>query len=147
MYLYRAIDSQGNSLDFHLSPTRDALAAECFFRKVLGATHTTEPWVINVDKNAVYPCAFATLKQEQTLPTSCQLRQVRYLNNRLEQDHRFIKRRMHCGLGFFSFASAAQTLAGYESMNMIRKGQVKGAAKRDIRFQVRFIHQLSGINA
>lgn len=147
VYLYRAVDSNGNSLEFRLSPTRDSDAAEAFFRKLLGAPHTVAPRVINVDKNAAYPKAFAILKDDQTLPAGCQLRQVKYLNNRIEQDHRFIKRRTRPGLGFFSFASAAQTLAGYEGMNMIRKGQVKGVEKGDMLAQVRFIQQLFEIVA
>ena len=147
VYLYRAVDSNGNSLEFRLTPTRDAGAAEAFFRKLLEAPHTVAPRVINVDKNAAYPKAFAALKDDETLPEGCQLRQVKYLNNLIEQDHRFIKRRTRPGLGFFSFASAAQTLAGYEGMNMLRKGQVKGIEKGDIRAQVRFIHQLFEIAA
>ena len=128
-------------------PAPLASAAEAFFRKLLGVPHTVAPRVINVDKNAAYPKAFATLKDDETLPAGCQLRQVKYLNNRIEQDHRFIKKRTRPGLGFFSFESAAQTLAGYEGMNMIRKGQVQGVEKGDIRAQVRFIQQLFEIVA
>ena len=147
VYLYRAVDSRGNSLDFRLSTTRDAAAAEAFFRKLLGSPHTVMPRVINVDKNAAYPKAFTTLKDDETLPEGCHLRQVKYLNNRIEQDHRFIKRRTRPGLGFFSFESAAQTLAGYEGINMIRKGQVPGVEKGDMLAQVRFIQQLFEIVA
>ncbi len=87
MYLYRAVDSQGNTLDFHLSPTRDAQAAKRFFSKVLGASHTITPRVITVDKNAAYPKALRELKQEEIIPEGCQLRQSKYLNNLVEQDH------------------------------------------------------------
>ena len=105
------------------------------------------PRVINVDKNAAYPKAVETLKTNQQLPPDCELRQVKYLNNRIEQDHRFIKRRTRPGLGFFSFETARCTLAGYETMHMIRKGQVKGAKKGDILAQVHLINRLFGIAA
>jgi transposase, IS6 family len=77
-------------LDFWFSSTRDAHAARLFFLKTLAASHTSEPRVINVDKNAAYPKAFAELKAEGHLPQGCELRQVKYLNNLVEQDHRFI---------------------------------------------------------
>jgi transposase, IS6 family len=96
-YLYRAVDSTGATLDFMLSATRDAEAAECFFRKVLAAHHTTSPRVITVDKNPAYPPAFAVLQQESALPEICLLRQCRYLNNVVEQDHRLVKRRVNPG--------------------------------------------------
>jgi hypothetical protein len=76
-----------------------------------------------------------------------ELRQVKYLNNLIEQDHRFIKRRTRPGLGFFAFDTAQRTLSGYETMNMIRKGQAKGADKGDILAQVRFIDSLFGLAA
>jgi len=122
-YLYRAVDSAGNTLEFVLSPTRDAQAAEYFFRKALGGAHTVLPRVINVDQNAAYPPAFADLQQDGTLPESCQLRPIKYLNNRIEQDHRFIKRSVRPGLGFGSFHTAWLTLRGYEAMNQLRKGR------------------------
>jgi transposase, IS6 family len=98
MYLYRAGDSQGNTLEFLLSATRDAQAAKGFFAKTLAAPHTTTPRVITVDKNAAYPKAFNELKAERAIPEGCELRQVKYLNNIVEQDHRFIKRRVKPGL-------------------------------------------------
>ena len=67
-YLYRAVDSQGNTLDFMLSAKRDARAAERFFRKVLKAEHNQVPRVINVDKNAAYPPAIDSLTKDKTLP-------------------------------------------------------------------------------
>jgi len=108
--LYRAVDSCGNTLDFFFSPTRDATAAKAFLLKTLAASHTSEPRVINVDKNAAYPKAFKELKAAGHLPESCELRQVKYLNNLVEQDHRFIKRLTKPGMGFFSFETAWRTL-------------------------------------
>ena len=147
MYLYRAVDSQGKTLEFLLSPTRDAEAAKRFFSKTLGTSHTITPRVITVDKNAAYPKAFKELKEEGTLPDSCELRPVKYLNNIVEQDHRFIKRLVKAGLGFFSFETAWSTLQGYEIMNMVRKGQMRGAEKGDIRGQVAFIACLFAVAA
>src|SRR5438034_6412664 len=75
MYLYRAVDSQGNTLEFLLSPRRDAEAAKHFFAKSLAAPHISTPRVITVDKNAAYPKAFNSLKAEKVLSDSCELRQ------------------------------------------------------------------------
>ncbi len=134
----RAVDWEGNTLDFLLTAKRDATAAQRFFRKALAATHTQTPRVINVDKNAAYPKAEETLKAEDLLPETTELRQNKYLNNIVEQDHRFIKRLTLAGMGFRSFNTARRTLRGYEAMNMIRKGQVQGVAKGNIRAQVEY---------
>ncbi len=147
MYLYRAVDSQGNTLDFLLSSTRDGDVAKRFFVKTLAASHITEPRVINVDKNAAYPKAFHELKAERCLPESCELRQVKYLNNLVEQDHRFIKRLTKPGMGFFSFETAWRTLQGFEVMNMIRKGQLQGVDKGDVRSQIALVATLFGVAA
>ncbi|GHO63821.1 IS6 family transposase [Ktedonobacter sp. SOSP1-52] len=145
IYLYRAVDSQGNTLDFVLSPTRDGKAAKCFFLKTLVASHTSEPRVINVDKNAAYPKAVADLKAARVLPEHVELRQVKYLNNLIEQDHRFIKRLTKPGMVFFSFETAWRTLQGFEMMNMLRKGQVQGVAKGDVGGQVALVATLFGV--
>jgi IS6 family transposase len=147
LYLYRAVDSDGNTLEFMLSEQRDARAAKRFFCKALNAKHTVAPRVINVDKNAAYPKAMRLLKQRRQLPKACRLRQVKYLNNLVEQDHRAIKRVVKPGLGFGSFVTADRTLAGYEAMHMLRKGQVHGAPRGDIQSQVRFIENAFGIAA
>lgn len=146
-YLYRAVDSTGATLDFTLSASRDAHAAEQFFRKVLDARHTTPPRVITVDKNAAYPLAFDALQHDSTLPETCLLRQCKYLNNIVEQDHRFIKRRVNPGLGFGTFSTAQQTIQGYEAMHMLRKGQFEGIAKGDVLAQNRLINQMFGLAA
>jgi transposase, IS6 family len=146
-YLYRAVDSTGATLDFMLSASRDAAAAERLFRKVLDAGHTTLPRVITVDQHAAYPLAFDALQHDGTLPASCQLRQCKYLNNVMEQDHRFIKRRVNPGLGFGAYATAQRTIQGYEVMHMLRKGQLEGVAKGDVLAQNRVINQLFGVAA
>jgi transposase-like protein len=145
-YLYRAVDSEGNTLDFMLSAKRDGKAATRFLRKVLNAQHTQAPRVVNVDKNAAYPVAMDALKEEELLAQETELRQNKYLNNIIEQDHRHIKRIVRPMMGFKSFNSARRTLSGIEAMNMIRKGQVKGVEQGDSVSQVRFIESIFGIS-
>lgn len=145
--LSRAVDSRGNTLEFFLSATRDGEAAKHFFLKTLLASHTSEPRVINVDKNAAYPRAFTELKAEGYISESCGLRQVKYLNNLVEHDPRLIKRRVKPGLGFFSFETAWRTLQGSEVMNIIRKGQLQGVAKGDVLGQVAVVSKVFGLAA
>jgi transposase, IS6 family len=147
VYLYRAVDSQGQTLDFFFSPTRDAQAAKQFLLKALTASHSSKPRVINVDKNAASPKAFNELKTEGHLPEHVKLRQVNYLNNLIEQDHRFIKRLTKPGMGFFSLETAWRTLQGYEIMNCMRKGQLQGVNKGDVRGQIVLIAKLFGVSA
>ena len=146
-YLYRAVDSEGNTLDFMLSAKRNAKAAKRFLKKALNAPHTIEPRVITVDKNAAYPPAIDELKKDEALPKTTETRQVKYLNNIVEQDHRFIKRRVKPGLGFGSFNTARCTLKGYEAMNMMRKGQINGVEKGDVIGQISFINEIFGVAA
>jgi IS6 family transposase len=120
---------------------------ERFFRQALRASHTVPPRVITVDKNAAYPLAFEALQQDGTFPETCLLRQCKYLNNVVEQDHRFVKRRVNPGLGFGAFVTAQRTIQGYEAMHRLRKGQLKGIAKRDVLAQNRVINQLFGLAA
>jgi IS6 family transposase len=80
MYLYRAVDSAANTLEFLLGQTRDTQAAKRFLARALGASHTTTPRVIKVDRNPAYPKAMDELKTEGQLPQRCQLRAVKYLN-------------------------------------------------------------------
>ena len=144
-YLYRAVDSNGNTLDFMLSAKRDHKAAKRFLKKVLKARHNKQPRVINVDKNAAYPIAFKELKQEGLLSHECELRQKKYLNNIIEQDHRFPKKLAKYKSYFQYFHTAWRTLRGYEIMNTIRKGQIQNIAKGDILGPRDFIHSLFGI--
>ncbi len=148
-YLYRAVDSEGNTLDFMLSVKRDSKAAARFFRKVLKGQHTQTPRVITVDKNAAYPVAMEALKVDETIEKETELRQSKYLNNVIEQDHRHIKRIVKPMMGFKTFNSARRTLSGIEAMNMIRKGQVKGIDQgfTSIVSQVKFIEALFGVVA
>ena len=120
-------------------------SAKCFFAKALAAPHTSTPRVMTVDKNAAYPKAFKELKAEGIMPDPCELRLRKYLNNLIEQDHRFLKRLVKLGMGFFSFESAWRTLQGYEAMNMRRSGQIHGIEKGDSMKQVAFIASPFGV--
>ena len=146
-YLYRAVDSRGQTIDFRLSAKRDAAAAKRFFRKALGQPHTGNPRTITVDKNAAYPAAVTAMKREGELWRFSRLRTVKYLNNIVEQDHRRIKRLVRPGLGFRSLPTARRTLAGYEGMAMIRKGQVRNIGGSNMRAQAAFVAGLFGIAA
>jgi transposase-like protein len=147
MYLYRAVDSRGQTIDFLLSAKRDAEAAKRFFRKALKQPHTVNPRTITVDKNPAYPCAAAEMKADGELWRFSRLRQCKYLNNIVEQDHRRLKRLVRPGLGFGSFHTARRTLAGYETIAMMRKGQVRGVGGRNMRTQATFVAKLFQVAA
>lgn len=89
----------------------------------------------------------AELKEKKELADSVELQQNKYLNNRVEQDHIFIKRLVKPGMGFGSFNTARRTIKGYEIMNMIRKGQFKKVEKRAVKERVKFMHQIFGVAA
>lgn len=146
-YLYRAVDSTGDTIDFLLSPQRDALAAKLFLQLALRSGAQSRPRVITVDGHQAYPHAITELKRDGELGRRCRYRRCRYLNNVVEQDHRFIKKRIAASLGFRSVEGALNTIDGYEAMHMIRKGQVRWLPKGDVLGQRAFIHSLFGIAA
>ncbi len=146
-YLYRAVDSAGNTLDFLFTAKRDGKAAKRFLRKVLQREHIQTPRVINTDKNGSYVKAIAELKESGELPKSCEHRTVKYLQNIVEQDHRFVRLRVKASQHFRDFWSAQRTLRGYETINMIRKGQINGVCRGNVVAQKNFVHQLFGIAA
>lgn len=146
-YLYRAVDSSGNTIEFMLSAKRDVSAAKRFFKKMMRADHRRLPFTISVDKNAAYPEAFSTSQQERVLPHDCRLRRVKYLNNIIEQDHRFIKKRVRACLGYRSFDTAERTIQGVEALNMMRKGQVKRLDRSGAMGQAKFVASLFQIAA
>jgi putative transposase len=117
-YLYRAVDKQGKTIDFLLTAKRDASAARRFFDKAM--RYSEIPGTVTMDKSGANKAALDQLKMEQDIPIA--IRQVKYLNNIVEQDHRAIKRVTRPMLGFKSFRAAQAILAGIELMHMIRKG-------------------------
>jgi IS6 family transposase len=146
-YLYRAIDSMGNTIEFMLSAKRDVLAAKRFFKKMMRADHRRLPFTIGTDKHASYPEAFAASVKEKTLPPDCKLRRVKYFNNVIEQDHRAIRRRWRAMQCFRSFLTAERTIEGVETMHMIRRGQVKRLDRHDAVGQVKFVESLFHVAA
>jgi putative transposase len=119
-YLYRAVDKAGATVDFLLTAKRDRKAALRFLRKAIKWNGTPEK--ITIDKSGANTAAIESHNAETE--ASIEIRQIKYLNNIVEQDHRAIKRLVRPMLGFKSFRSAAVTLAGIELMHMIRKGQL-----------------------
>lgn len=87
----------------------------------MAASHICKPRIITVDKNSAYPVAIQELKEEKRMPEGIQIRQVKYLNNIVEQDHRFIKKRVRSMLGFKSHETAISILSGVETMHMMKK--------------------------
>ena len=143
-YLFRAVDKEGQTIEFMLSAKRDVSAAKRFFKKMVNAEHGRLPFSISVDKNAAYPEAFGTSQVERIVPPDCKLRRVKYLNNVIEQDHRFIKKKVRASQCFKRFHAAERTLEGIEAVNMIRKGQVKRLAGSDSQGQAKFVASLFG---
>ena len=120
-YLYRAVDKAGATVDFLLTAKRDRKAALRFLRKAMSWNGTPEK--ITIDKSGANTAAIERHNPENG--AGIEIRQIKYLNNIVEQDHRAIKRLIRLMLGFKSFRSAAVTLAGIELMHMIRKGQLQ----------------------
>jgi putative transposase len=120
MYLYRAVDKEGKTVDFLLTRRRSKLAAHKFLLKAI--SNNGCPKVINIDKSGANKEAIRTYNNRSL--KKIRIRQCKYLNNRVEGDHRFIKWRIQNMLGFKSFESASRTLIGIEIVRMIKKGQV-----------------------
>jgi DDE domain len=105
----------------------------------MGQVHTVNPRTITVDKNPAYPRAVTDMKTAGEICRFSRLRQVKFLNNIVEQDHRRIKRLVRPGLGFGNLRTARRTLAGFEAMATIRNGQVRNIGGQDIEAQTAFI--------
>ena len=146
-YLYRALDKEGNTIEFMLAANRDIAAVKRFFKKMMRADHRRLPFSISVDKHASYPDAFTTSQKEKVLPKDCTLRRTKYLTNIVEQDHRFIRRRWRAMQCFRSFHTAERTIEGVEALHMMGKGQVKRLNRNDVMGEVKFVESLFGIAA
>ena len=124
-YLYRAFDSCGNTIEFLLRKYRDAVAAKAFFRKAF--KNNGIPGLVTIDKSGSNNCALNDFNENLPDEQKIGIRQNKYLNNLIEQDHRFIKKRTKPMLGFESFLSSKITIAGIENIRIIQKGQIIGA--------------------
>jgi len=147
VYLYRAVDKTGRTIDFYLSPTRNAKAAKRFLGKALhGLKDWEKPVKINTDKAAAYGVAISELKSEGKCLEDMEHRQVKYLNNVVEADHGKLKRLIKPTLGFKSMKTAYATLKGFEVMHALKKGQAKIWQYQDgIIGEVRLIERNFGI--
>ena len=126
-YLYRAVDKQGNTVDFLLTKRRMKGSAQKFLNKAIG--NNGKPRLINIDKSGANTQAIRIVNQYSLTFKKIRIRRVKYLNNIVEQDHRTIKRRIAITTGFKEFESAQRTLAGIEIINIIRKDQLTNPKK------------------
>ena len=126
MYLYRAVDKAGETIDFLLTKYRDKKAAKRFLKKMI--KRNGKPGLINIDKSGANKAAIKNYNKENN--TRIKIRQCKYLNNVVEQDHRFVKRKMHQSMGFENHRTASKTIAGIELWRMLKKGQRKWSGRQ-----------------
>jgi len=122
MYLYRAVDKFGNTVDFLLNRRRQKMSAQKFFNKAIG--NNGKPRIVNIDKSGSNNSAILTVNKRSLSTKKIKIRKVKYLNNIIEQDHRRIKRRIRIMTGFKEFESAQRTLSGIEVVSIIKKDQI-----------------------
>jgi IS6 family transposase len=148
-YLYRALDKDGNTIDFYLSPTRNAKAAKRFLGKALnGLKDWEKPTVINTDKAPTYGIAISELKTEGKCPENTVHRQVKYLNNVVEADHSELKQLIRPVRGFKTLKTAYATIRGFEVMRALHKGQAAlFNLTRDICGEARIVERAFGIGS
>ena len=133
-YLYRAVDKEGATIDFLLRAKRDTVAARRFFEKAM--RQNGDPEKVTMDKSGANKAAMDAINKEREVPI--EVRQIKYLNNIVEQDHRAVKRITKPMLGFKSFWAAKAVLTGIELMHMIRKGQLSAEKGKDLSFAKQF---------
>jgi putative transposase len=133
-YLYRAVDKYGQTIDFLLTEHRDEAAAVRFLKKAIRRHGVPEK--ITIDGSAANKAAIEHYNAAHG--TTITIRQIKYLNNMVEQDHRSVKRVTNPMLGFKSFAAAQSTLIGIELMHMLRKGQLTEGREQGLRAAEQF---------
>jgi transposase, IS6 family len=129
-YLYRALDSTGQTVDFLLTAKRDAAAAKRFLHKAIEASGNAMPRVMNVDKSPAYPAAVEALKAEGSLPRRVVLRHCKYLNNVIEQDHWTVKKRVWLAKGYGSVSERVADTAGNRNGEHDQEGSSEMAGQR-----------------
>ena len=146
-YLYRALDKEGNTIDFYLSPTRNAKAAKRFLGKALNDLKDWEqPDIINTDKAPTYGIAISELKAEDKCSENTVYRPVKYLNNVVEADYGKLKQLIRPVRGFKTLKTAYATIRGFELMRALRKGQAAiFNVTQDIHGEARLVERAFGI--
>jgi transposase, IS6 family len=129
---FRAVDSYGQTVDFYLSETRDREAAKIFLKKALANPDNRPPHVLARDGLRSYPAAIRELQAEGHMGRRCRQGTRRYCNNRIESDHRQVKRRLRAMQGPRTTATAWAVIQGIEAAQMIRKGQVLGITRQNL---------------
>ncbi|PSU85253.1 IS6 family transposase [Photobacterium kishitanii] len=151
-YLYRAINKQGETLDFYFSPKRNKETAYQFLRRCLRHySINNQPKTLNTDKHSSYANAIARLKKEGRLREDVEQRQVKYLNNGIESDHAPIKKLIVATGGLKIRKRAWSTIQGFESLRMLNKGQFDFWLRNDerqtlVRERSAFINRLFNID-
>ena len=140
-----AVDNRGDTVDFYLSETRDRDAAKRFLQIALANPDNRPPRVFSVDGNRSYGAAIRELRNDGEFTTKCRYRRSRYRNNRIESDHRQVKRRWRAMQGARTLATARRVIEGIEATQMIRKGQVLGIAQHNRRGQAWVFGALLGL--
>ena len=144
MYLFRPVDSQGQTVDFYLSETRDREAAKLFLRRAMANPDNPPPHVFARDGLRSYPAAIRELQIEGRVQQHCRQRTRPYCNTRIESDHRHIKRRLRAMQGPRTAVTAWAAIQGMEAANMIRKGQVLGITRCNLHGQAWLFGALLG---
>jgi transposase, IS6 family len=132
LYLFRAVDSAGQTVDFYLSETRDREAAKLFLKRALANTDNRPPRVFARDGLRSYAAAIRELQEEGDVHRCCRQRTRRYCNNRIESDHRAIKRRLRAMQGPRTKATGWAVIQGIEAAHIIRKGQILGITRQNL---------------
>jgi transposase, IS6 family len=145
LYLFRAVDSQGQTVDFLLSETRDREAARRFLKKALSNPDNLPPHVFARDGLRSYPAAIRELQNEGLMHRHCRHPTRPYANNPIESDHRSIKRRLRAMQGPRSAPTARTLIKGIEAVHMIRKGQVLGITRNNLPGQAWVFGALLGV--
>jgi transposase-like protein len=147
-YLYRAVDKDGQTIEFLLAANRDISAVKRFYKKMIRADHRRLPFSISVAKHASYPDAFAAPLAEKVLPIDCQFRRTKYLTNIVEPRLPLHPEEV-AGACYVcrSFHTAERTLEGVGALHMLHKGQVKRLSGSDARGQAKFVASLFQIAA
>jgi len=146
MYLFRAVDAHGQTVDFYLAETREREAAKLFLKRALANADNRSPHVFARDGLRSYPAAIRELQAEGQVARHCRQRTRRYGNNRIESDHRHVKRRLRSMQGPRTTTTAWAVIQGIEAAQMIRKGQVLGITRSNLYGQAWVFAALLGVS-